>query len=647
MHDLTRLEPPPGSPDAVGEHLPRLRRHRPLAVPHLLLRLAVLGALLVPLSWHFPLGLCRSQLVVTSAGVHDNRRWLLGWLGLVVAAAIVPLADRWKPRPGAPVKESDEAVPSAAVGARWWLFWIGLAGALVFLLVGPGIRFRAINGHELLHLGYLGEMANGRLLNVETLTAYGPLLGRSIAAFMNVVGYDIGSFRLYWNMANAVTLALLLLLLVPWWKRRWLLVVLVGYLLLHTSARHYLPDGRGINGGFWGWGNILRHGWPALLIFGLPRVLRGRFRGLGACLLGAGWALGAQYAPETAAPGALTVGCLLLGAGAGLTGRLARLTGMATAAAVVTTSVLLWPILSRGGLSLYWFRSTIVSQLTIRGIANTGYPAPWMLDRSGHFALVPYYALPLLSLGGWLFGWHRLLTRRGDPGVLAALGGCAVLSWASVIVRADQEHMLNASLMPLLLGFCWLDGAWDALRQRAGRFAGALPGLILLPILVGQPSAATLFSGLAGRLLHPNPAPPAGMARLALDRAGIWVPRIDCWFDLSDWGCGQDTAAVTMIRNLSKGRPTLITGNRASLMYFLTGCPSVTPYTDLSSQALTVFEYRDHWARINAHPPAFIFVQSDRIENAPGDRDGYRVLGARHGYVVSQREDLEPVTLPP
>lgn len=630
--------------------------------------LALLALLLAP---RIPLELCDPKSILSSYGVHDNRALLLRYWGVLAAVVVAPflalLAGRWWPsrsdHPGAPSAPAGEGAPSSPpTGSggtlagesgvqprsrrllREWLFGLAVVAVSLLLFVGPGIRYRALNGHELAHLGYLSEMEHGRMLNVETRSTYGPLLGYTLHAFMKLTSFTVAGFRLYWNVITALTLAALILLARPHWRSRLLFALMVGCVVLHTSARHFLPDARGIHAGFWGWGNILRHGWPALLVFGLhPRLAAGPAFAA-AALGGAAWLAAGLYATESALPGAWALLALLLSRPAPTRERALRFLA-AAGGAIAAAGLILAPVLRDGQIPAFLHYSTLIPRLYLRGLGNSAYLGPLDQDRGGLPALLPYYLLPAAVLAV-LFVTLTRRVRAEDRGPLLPLALYAGFAWTSVLVRADIEHLLNATLLPTVVLFLFVDRELPSWQLRLPPLRVLAPLALALPLALA-PGVHGLAAGVVGRLIHPLPAPPPGLVPLPLDRAGIWVESDSCWYDNPGWGAIDDPAAVAMVRRLAGAGPIAFRGNRSSLMYFLSGVPANTRYTDQPSQCLTRSDYDEFWREYARTPATFVFTPITNPAAAPGEKYGYRQLGARHGYFVSQRLDLAPVQLDP
>lgn len=617
---------------------------------------------------------------MSAYGVTDNRRLLLAWAGLVAAFLLGPfLAMKTAGPQGSGIRAGAPPLPRGIVPRL--AIGLLLVALPLFLLVGPGVALHPINGHELIHLGYLNEIDRGRLLNVDTRVNYGPLLGWSIYLFMKTTSFSVLGFRLYWNVLAALFVAALAFLLLRHLRSRIILGFLLLYVLLHTTARYYLPDPAGVNGGFWGWGNILRHGWVTLAILGLAGPLQRGRSAWPLILAGAVPMAGMFYAQETGPPGFLVLLAMVALQRAPGGGRnLQRDILLMAAGAAAVFALFALPALLRGSLAGFLEATFRGPALVLQGAANTPYPGLLTGGATGFLRALPYYLLPGGVLALLLLEWIDITMRRkGDPaGFCLAL--YAALSYVTAMVRTDVPHLLNVSLAPMVAAGLLLDRklsraarpaaaggpaplhapapeAPERTRRRAPdvepeavepprRRAPFRVVMVLLAIpLIGlRPGFIDLARGLLGRAVHLNPPPAPGWRKIPLERAGIWTPAAN-WFDSPGWGQADSAEAARMIRTLSGGSPILINGNKASLYYFLSGAPCAIPYTDLPSQCAARAD-REAAARaaLAAHA-AYAFT----MENfAPPDvREGkgrhYRYLGLNYGFYVYQRLDLPPL----
>ncbi len=608
--------------------------------------LALTGTLLV--RW-FPLPSFESGEFLSSYGTVDNRRVLLTYAVCVAAVFAAPPLVLWRRGMlGRGINgEVDEVVPSPVRRRRWVSTVNALAGlaALGVLLVGPGVAMGPIDGHELVHFGYLGEVELGKWLNVDTRITYGPLSGYALYGFMKATSFSLVGFRLYWNVVAAVVLFAVLFLASPRMRSRYLFAVLALYLLVFTLARYYLPDAEGVNGGKWGWGNLLRNGWIPIAILAFEPYLARSTRWWPRALAGAAVIVGAFYAQETAGAGMACLGLLVVLAGWSDKRRLLGRDLVAFAAGgVVGLGLILIPGMLRGSGLEYLDATWRAPGLFLSGAGNLPYPSLWGGGSRGvgHWA---FFLLPAFNLFLLLASWARVL--RGERGVWMPLALFATLSYLSVLVRADESHLYNVTLTPILLSFLMVD-RWDRRRvsgpRRVRRFAALV--LLLVPTLMVQPGLVDLVRGAVRRSMNWNPAPPSGWTRVPTQRGGIWVPP-DNWFKNPDWRGEDSLEALIMIRELSGGDPVMIFGNRASLYYFLAEVPCAVPYTDLSSQRQTPRDKRIMGAAFRDSKPGYYFVQEGVFrggERPPGF--AYRNLGPHLGFVVFQRNDLPPVALP-
>src|SRR5262245_32186099 len=161
-----------------------LRPSRPLLTAIVLVALLQIAAQFIPLPPQPDLSLA------STFGVHDNRRLLLRYGALVAALLLAPCFGTSSPR-------VDPPLPGLRSWPRSLLLTLPVAILGFWFFFGPGIPLSAINGHEMVHLGYLSQMQHGAVLNVDTFMNYGPLLGTSIFEFMKMAGFHLVGFRWY------------------------------------------------------------------------------------------------------------------------------------------------------------------------------------------------------------------------------------------------------------------------------------------------------------------------------------------------------------------------------------------------------------------------------------------------------------------
>ncbi len=610
---------------------------------------------------------------VSGYGVVDNRRLLLTFAVLVLAVLLGPLlAGLFRRRiaavPKVPKVPEVDPRPPARRSRSSVAFSTAIA-ALVFgaLFVGPGVAYAPLDGHEVIHFGYLNEVDHGRLLNVDTRIIYGPLQGYSIYAFMRFFGFDLVGFRLYWNVLTALCLTLLFCFLFRRLNDRRLLVPAMLYIVLCTTAQYHLPDGRGINGGFWGWANVLRHGWVTLAALFLAGPLQraapatGRDRAPDAAgeparggfawaplVAGVVAALGGQYAQDTAPQGFVALGALVVLSRLNDPGRLIRrdLPLMFTGAAAGLMLVLL-PAVVRGAVPEFIDATSRWPGLFMKGAGNLPFPSLLEGSLAARFGALPYFLVPALGLGFLYHNWTAFLRGVRIPPLEGALAIYTVLSTVSLLVRADASHLYNVTLAPIVLSFLTLDRVLRERRIGNGRGA-ILAGALCLPLVFLSPGILDLGKGLAGRILHPVPAPPAGWEKIPLERGGIWTPAGD-WFNTPVFGGKDDPATVRMIETLAAGRPVYIVGRKASLYYFLADAPSAVPFTDLSTQCVTDRDNGDLIRALGRNEATYVFWAEESASETMkggGGNPAYRTLGLHHGVYVFERKDLPPAAPP-
>ena len=517
---------------------------------------------------------------VSGYGSADNRRLLMQYGSLLLAVVTAPAL--------AAIFSSKQTFrtppPTATQPTRANIYrpldraLLGFMILLVLgLLIGPGIAFGPIDGHELVHLGYLSEMERGQTINVDTRVTYGPLHAYSLFYFMKATGFSLVQFRMFWNVSTAFVILISLALIRRGLPIRPLWVLLCLYLLAYTLARFYLPDNAGIQGGKWGHGNMLRQGWvPLSILFlhGLERVPLRFFATIAGFLATAG----SLFAQESLLGGIVCLGMLAVllhpeSAARRTEALLAFLLG-----ALATALLISFPAWSRGELVAYLDATTRSPRLFMAGAGNTKYP-------SFSLTTVHLYVLPVACLVMLTASLKSL--RAGRLTLTSPLALYASISQVSLLVRPDQAHFFNVMLAPILVFFLLVHEFLNSQRRFHGRVARrTLYFFLALPLILLRPGLPELGSGLIARITNPMPTPPAGYTRIDFPRGGIWTPK-ENFFKFAAWKSSIDLDAIPMIHRLMEGGETVIFGAQSSLIYFLGSIPCAVPYTDLSSQRQT------------------------------------------------------------
>jgi hypothetical protein len=318
---------------------------------------------------------------------------------------------------------------------------------------------------------------------------------------------------------------------------------------------------------------------------------------------------------------------------------------------LVSWAAALLPAAFHGIVGSYLRATGAVGTLFLKGAGNLPYPEFLGRDHSGHAALLPYYVFPGLLILAVALEVRALLSGDRVRGVTAALALYGATSYVNVIVRADSLHVVNVVVAPLLYGFLTLDrlcASWSRTINPPARATRARISLLValsLPLLAADPGLKSLATGAYGRARWFLPRPREGWQVIPTDRGGIWTPPGD-WFDSKEWGGEDDSSSVALVRRLTRGRPTFISGSKSSLLYFLGDAPAAVRFTDLSSQCLTPEDYRQLGQDLARNRPEFVFVIPGFAGARPGPANRYRFLGIHAGLEVYQREDLSIPVLP-
>lgn len=579
---------------------------------------------------------------ISTYGVVDNRRVLLCFAGLVLAAILGPLLARiWLYR-SRWLQVFDEMPDKRN---RWQLekrhlLLVFLIAVLALLFLGSWVSHAPLNSHELVHLGYLSEVSHGRVLNVDTRVTYGPLLGYSIYGFMKLSSFDLVGFRKYWNFVTFLTLSLLLLLLYKHLTHKLWLVVFLLYALVYTTARYHLSGADGTPIGTWGWANLLRHGiFPIAILWLWNPLVHGK-RWWPKVILGALPLFAGAYYQELGSMGALTAALLLTVASGGHWRILfTRDVPLALGGAVVAFLLVSGPAIAQGELGTFFDATWRAPALFLQGAGNLNYPSLMDTDRSALSAALPYFLVPALilvllsvTLGFTLSGKRRF-------GLHLCLWSYATFSYLTVLIRGDSSHLANIMIAPLLASTLLADeifrGRWFPSKTWLVPAAAA----VLVALLgLGNPGLSLPIDAVSGRIFHGGAETIAGWERMPFERGNILTPA-GAWYESDAFG-ESDPRAIELMRGLSKGEPTVVFGNVASLYYYLADLPAAVPYTDMSSQAQTKKD-RDimKYAFLTARP-TYAYLVKVEMQNVHRRHPGYRLLGYTSGLYVLQREDL-------
>ena len=303
--------------------------------------------------------------MASTFGTHDNRRLLLHYAMLVGAVVLAPWITRRDTVLRRPPHDPRSwtrtillALPFAAIGG--------------WLLAGPGIAMSPINGHEMVHLGYLSQMWYGAILNVDTFMNYGPLLGASIFGFMKVAGFNLVGFRAYWHLTAILTWILTAMVAWRYLRHATPAVFLLVYTLLFTALSWFLPDRAGIYHAAWGWANPLRHGAPALAIVFLAAPLLSSRR-VAAFAAGALVPLFTFYAQETGPPAFFALAALVLLGGRNHGSVKSQLIAFGAGLVLLVFAVCA-PALVRGEFVSFLRATFEAPRLVLQGAANRPFP---------------------------------------------------------------------------------------------------------------------------------------------------------------------------------------------------------------------------------------------------------------------------------
>ncbi|NNF05223.1 MAG: hypothetical protein HKN21_00550 [Candidatus Eisenbacteria bacterium] len=581
---------------------------------------------------------------ISTYGVVDNRRVLLGFGLLVIAALAGPILariflcrSRWFA-----MAKSTAVEPKGFRFEKRHLLLVVLITVLAFLFLGSWVAHAPLNGHELVHLGYLNEVSHGRVLNVDTRVTYGPLLGYSIYGFMKATSFDLVGFRKYWNFVTFLTLSVLLLLLYGHLRHRFLILLFLAYALVHTTTRYHLPGPDGLPIGTWGWANLLRHGIFPIAILWLWTPLHQGTRWWPRVVLGALPLLAGAYYQELGTIGALTAAVLLIVASGGdwkilLKRDLPLVFGGALLAFLVISA----PAIVKGELGTFFDATWRAPSLFLQGAGNLPYPS-LLSGEVSRIEALPYFLVPgailiLLAVTAGL-----VLAGKNRVGIVFCLLCYATFSYLTVLIRGDASHLANIMIAPLLAFTLLADQVFNSIKPTPSKRAVLIAAVgFLVPLVLGKPGIGMPMKALAGRALHPTPEIKAGWEEMSLDRGKIITPK-GAWYEALDFG-ESDPRAIKLIRGLCKNDEAVVFGPVASLYYYLADVPAGIPYTDFSSQAQTLKDREIVNTAFGESKPKFVFMVPAEVEAVKGRKiPGYRMLGYTAGLFVVQRDDLDP-----
>lgn len=433
-------------------------------------------------------------------GFLDERWLVLGYWLCVASALFVPLlvsrSRAWWP---SAVKGASEE-STGAVARR-----IGLAAAAYWLWLGPpwnlDLLQRAMEWHEIVHLGPLQSLLVGKTPYLESGTQYGPGLQMLSLHYLEHFGVSLLSFREFWLWTHFVGG----LVIVAWVARLVpALPLLAGLLVLRLfSPFHFLWASGGTYNFFFGWASCIRYAGAVHAALAVSTVLAREGNdttpGERIFLFGSGafWGLFVQISQENLGCGVAGVG--LVAAFAALT-RAASLRRLAGALLVFGTGavVALLPLLAlfaqAGELGAFMQRYFEIGAYVVRGFSSTPFQEPWLSP-----AGILYRAVPVA--GVLVFIVAAFDTRAPRPQRFAMVGsaGAVLACFAPALLRTSEDHIL-AACTPL--GLLVAVGTASLFASTSAAGTRVVLALALLPVLLAtRPADLRHLAGdVRGRL---------------------------------------------------------------------------------------------------------------------------------------------------
>ena len=529
------------------------------------------------------------------------------------------------------------------INKRDILGYVLCAVVLGVILLGPGHRYHLLDGHEIVHFGYLNDLRHGKLIVAETRMQYGPLLGLSIYWFMSLVGFDIEHFRLYWVLATYIFMLGAVFLL----KRIFLKWIWVGLglllILFFTHVSFYLPDSSGLNSGFYGYANPGRLGFAfltLLILFGRggepPSPLRCLIAGIlqGACFF---------YAQESGLPAiaASVVYIFLVGRDKGasyVSGIAALLGGVG-----LFTFLFSLPYMLRG-----LFKSFVINMMEMPLMVSKGYsntPFPSILE---DITLDPLGAMTTTALFYWgpiiyLVSAFRVERRWAIQGLsnkdsfMFASAVFGLASFRGVLARSDSTHLLTV-LLPAIILLLYLmkesrEGSLSGIQRWIWNVGFVL--MLLYGSVLSLKNPLLVAEGIWNKIRHfPFPPIEKSLVQFPHERGGrLMLPAEGSWsvnFQLD----AQDIAAAKEIARVAGSYPVYIrVPLKQPLLYFLSGVQSATAYSEYEANVFLKRHFIEIDNQLKKTPP-FLVVTSVPLSSLGGLYEQIEVLPGPYYFYV-------------
>lgn len=433
-------------------------------------------------------------------GFLDERWLVLGYWLCVASALFVPLLVSRSRAWWTPVADAAREEPPGAVARR-----VGLAVAAYWVWLGPpwnlDLLERAMEWHEIVHLGPLQSLLVGKAPYLESGTQYGPGLQMLSLHYLERFGVSLLRFREFWLWSHFVGG----LVLVAWMARLVpALPLLAGLLVFRLfSPFHFLWAGGGTYDFFFGWANCIRYAGAVHAALAVSTVLA-RERddstpGERIFLFGSGtlWGLFVQISQENLGCGVAGVG--LVATFAALTRaaslrRLAEILLIFGAGAAMALLPLLALFAQAGELGAFLQRYFEIGAYVVRGFSSTPFEEPWLSTAGILYRVVPV-------AGVLVFAVAAFEPRASRFQRFAMVGAaCAVLAcFAPALLRSSEGHIL-AACTPL--GLLVAVGTAGLLASASAPATRVVLALALLPVLLAirPPDLRRLAGDVRGRL---------------------------------------------------------------------------------------------------------------------------------------------------